>query len=284
MTPTDKTPQTPRTNEGIVSKILFPNQKTSRNRPYYVPKSATQITSQFYQFKTILDAKDQAIAKERAEVKRLQEINDRLELHKQGEKGVQRNMAEDINKLKAEIAALKNDLSNYKFLSQFTPEQARYLESNQTALVAEIAALKEENERLKKDWLLEPDKELPEGFWGLSCARLKAKNNELTAELAVAREALKAGHEAIDILWAIRIEKDKDFYPSKHVTWPLMQKVYAAIENTSEAATSLLKRLDAGRKCAEAINAHKDSPHFMWADVEEALTQARQSGLLGGEK
>lgn len=35
-------------------------------------------------------------------------------------------------------------LDSYKFLSQFTPEQCRYLESNQ-------AILKKENEELKKD-------------------------------------------------------------------------------------------------------------------------------------
>ena len=42
----------------------------------------------------------------------------------------------------------------------------------------------------------------------------------------------------------------------------------------------ICNRLRAGRKCAKAINAHKDSPHFMWADVMDALTAARGAGLL----
>ncbi len=51
-----------------------------------------------------------------------------------------------------EIKKLKAELSNYEFLSQFTPEQCRYLESNQKKLQQENAHLQEllSEERLIK--------------------------------------------------------------------------------------------------------------------------------------
>jgi len=55
-----------------------------------------------------------------------------------------------VDELHDEIAELKNQLSNYKFLSQFTPDQCRYLESHQKEMEEKITYLKEEIDRLKK--------------------------------------------------------------------------------------------------------------------------------------
>ena len=50
--------------------------------------------------------------------------------------------------------------------------------------------------------------------------------------------ALKAQHEAIDILFAMLIERDKTFFPSKSVVWPLMLQGIAAIAAAEPPETS----------------------------------------------
>lgn len=47
-------------------------------------------------------------------------------------------------------AKMEAELSNYKFLTGFTPEECRYLKSNQERLEQQLAQLREENARLKK--------------------------------------------------------------------------------------------------------------------------------------
>jgi len=58
--------------------------------------------------------------------------------------------------------------------------------------------LRSENIKLKKEWLLEPDKSLPEGFWGRSCARLSDKVKDLQSLLALKDKALAVMEEALE--------------------------------------------------------------------------------------
>ena len=53
--------------------------------------------------------------------------------------------------LREEIARLKKQLSSYKFITQFTPEECRYLESNQKKQEEEITKLKARIKELEDD-------------------------------------------------------------------------------------------------------------------------------------
>jgi hypothetical protein len=60
-------------------------------------------------------------------------------------------------------------------------------------------------------------------------------NARLIAAAPELLEACKAQHDAMDVLFAMLIERDKTFFPSKSQTWPAMLQGNAAIARATEA-------------------------------------------------